>query len=63
MQQTLIKMPVVMARTSMSKPYIYAQMKAGTFPKPVKTGIRSVAWVEADVAAWIDARIAGGVAK
>lgn len=63
MQQTLIKMPVVMARTSMSKPYIYAQMKDGTFPKPIKTGKRSVAWVEGDVQKWIDARIAGEVAK
>lgn len=63
MSQTLIKLPAVMAKTSLSKPCIYAKAKDGTFPKQIKVGKRSVAWVESDVQKWIDARIAGGVAK
>ena len=28
------------------------------FPKPVKIGTRSVAWVEEEVDAWVEARVA-----
>lgn len=35
---------------------IYAEIKAGRFPKPVKFG-RSSRWVEAEVEKWIAARV------
>ena len=37
---------------------IYWLMAKGDFPANVKTGPKAVAWIEADVDAWIAARIA-----
>lgn len=34
---------------------IYAEIKAGRFPKPVKLG-RSSRWPESEISAWIEAR-------
>jgi prophage regulatory protein len=33
-------------------------MQAGTFPKQVTLGPKSVGWVESEVDSWIEARIA-----
>jgi len=35
--------------------WIYAQIKKGAFPKQVSLGPGSVAWIEAEVDAWIEA--------
>lgn len=53
---SLLRRPEVERRTSLKRSTIYARMKEGTFPKPVSLG-RTVAWVEAEVDAWITARI------
>jgi prophage regulatory protein len=37
---------------------LYADMAEGRFPRPIRTGKRSVAWLESDVLAWQQARIA-----
>jgi prophage regulatory protein len=58
MLQKLIKLPEVMAATSWSRPKIYAEMKEGNFPRPVRTGSQSVAWVASEIEAWVEARIA-----
>jgi prophage regulatory protein len=42
----------------LSKSAVYVRIAQGTFPKPVSLGGRSVAWVEAEVTAWMNARIA-----
>ena len=34
--------------------WIYAQMKRGNFPKQVSLGPGSVAWIEAEIDAWIE---------
>jgi prophage regulatory protein len=54
----LIRMPLVIERTGLSRSTIYARAKAGTFPKPVNLGNSLSAWVEDEVAAWVEARIA-----
>lgn len=36
---------------------VYAMVKDGTFPKPIKMGRRSL-WVESEIQAWIATRIA-----
>lgn len=59
---TLIKLPEVAALTRRSRTRIYADMDEGKFPKPVKIGQRSVAWVESEVRDWLDARVAERVA-
>jgi prophage regulatory protein len=41
----------------LSKSAVYARIAQGTFPKPVSLGGRSVAWIESEVTAWMNARI------
>jgi len=43
--------------TGLSRSSIYDMMGKQAFPKQVKLGGRSVAWVEAEVRAWLDAKI------
>jgi len=40
----------------LSRSTIYANVKAGTFPSPIRIGARAVAWRLADVEAWLEAR-------
>jgi prophage regulatory protein len=37
---------------------IYAAIKAGTFPTPIKLGPRSVGWLSSEIEGWLAARIA-----
>jgi len=47
-----LKRKEVETATTLSKATIYRRMGEGTFPKPVPVGLRAVAWLESDVAAW-----------
>lgn len=47
----------VKALTGLGRSTIYKYIKLGAFPDAVKLGGRSVAWVEAEVLAWIAERI------
>ena len=58
---TLIKLPTVKGRTTLSTSEIYRRIEAGTFPKQIKLGAKAVAWLEHEVNAWIEARIAESV--
>lgn len=42
------------SRTKKGRTAIYDEIAKGTFPRPVKTGRRSVAWVEAEIDTWIE---------
>lgn len=55
---SLIRQPTVIARTGLLRSSLYNGITAGTFPAPVPTGPRTVAWVESEVSSWIEARIA-----
>jgi prophage regulatory protein len=59
-QQSLLRLKQVQARTGLSKTGLYARIAAGTFPPSVKLGqgARSAAWASGEVDAWIQARIA-----
>ncbi|MFC6379721.1 helix-turn-helix transcriptional regulator [Tatumella terrea] len=48
----------VIDRTGYSRAWIYELIKKNSFPKPVKIGARSIAFVESEVDAWINERIA-----
>ncbi|EHK68636.1 prophage CP4-57 regulatory protein [Pseudomonas psychrotolerans L19] len=48
----------VEAMTSLSRSEIYRRIAAGTFPAQVKIGAAHAVWIESEVAAWVDARIA-----
>ncbi|MGV6890302.1 helix-turn-helix transcriptional regulator [Rhodophyticola sp. SM2404] len=53
-----IRRPAVENRTGLSRSTIYLLMQNGQFPKPVRIGSRAVAWPEAEVEAWLNARLA-----
>lgn len=52
-----IRLNDVKALTGLGRSTIYKYIKLGFFPEPVNLGSRSVAWVEAEVQAWIAERI------
>jgi prophage regulatory protein len=58
MAACILRRPEVEARTGLSRSTIYAWMKVGTFPKPVKLGARLVGWIDSDIEAWVDAQTA-----
>ena len=52
-----VKLPGLMNVTKLSRSTIYAEVKKGTFPAPIKLSERSVAWPVDDIRAWIAQRI------
>ncbi|CAM3810636.1 MULTISPECIES: helix-turn-helix transcriptional regulator [Xenorhabdus] len=57
-KESLIRLPEVQRRTGYSKAWIYRLIKEDKFPKQVKIGPRSVAFVESEIDGWVDQRIA-----
>ena len=65
MSQTLIRMPETMRRTGYGKAWLYKLINQNRFPKPVKIGSRSIAFIESEIDEWVSQRIAesrGGIA-
>lgn len=58
MHNNFIRLPEVQRRTGYSKAWLYRLISQERFPKPVKIGSRSIAFVESEVDEWIDRRIA-----
>jgi prophage regulatory protein len=54
----MLRLPAVLAARGCSKSKLYADIKAGVFPAPVKIGPRISAWPESDVEAEQRVRIA-----
>ena len=48
----LLPMPEVVSATGISRSSIYAGIKAGTFPRPVKVGAHASRWPSSRIAAW-----------
>ncbi len=59
MMRRLIKIDEVARRTATPKASIYWRIQRNEFPRPVKVGERSSAWLEEEVEQWIEARING----
>ena len=57
MNETLLRLPDVEARTGLRRSHIYSLAARGEFPKPLKLGDRASAWVEAEITEWVRARI------
>jgi len=55
----LIRTPVVVALTGVSRPAIYAHMQAGIMPPSIRIGRKAVAWLKSEVELVARARIAG----
>ena len=50
----LIRIAEVMDRTSLSRSHIYARIKQGRFPPPIKLGARCVRWSQAAIDHWME---------
>lgn len=59
----LLRLPQVKARTGLSRSEIYRRIASGDFPAPVSLGARARAWVEGEVGAWCESRIAARDAR
>ena len=53
----MLRLPQVMDATGLGKTKIYELQGQGDFPMRVKITAHSVAWVEEEVQAWLEARI------
>jgi prophage regulatory protein len=56
----LIRLKAVLDRTGLSRSVVYDLMSKGEFPRPAKAycGARSNVWPEAEIDAWVEARVA-----
>ena len=54
----LAKLRTVMHATGISRSGLYEKIKKGEFPKPIKLGLRGVAFPVENVRAWIADRVA-----
>lgn len=59
----LVRLPVVVSMTGLSKSEIYRRIALGVFPRPTKLGYRTSAWSADEVSRWVGARIAERDAK
>ncbi len=53
-----IRLNEVKRLTGLARSTIYERVQQGMFPSPIPLGGRNVGWVEAEVAGWIEKRIA-----
>ena len=58
MLRKILRLPQVEECTGESRSTIYKRIAEGEFPRPVKLGAKSVGWVEDEIAAYNEARIA-----
>jgi prophage regulatory protein len=58
MIRRILRLPQVEDATGESRSTIYKRISEGEFPKPVKLGAKSVGWVEDEIAAYNESRIA-----
>jgi prophage regulatory protein len=54
----ILRLSDVVDATGESRSTIYKRISEGEFPRPVKLGTKSVGWVEDEIAAYNEARIA-----
>lgn len=57
MSNRFINLSAVEDKTALKKSSIYAKVKTGNFPAPIKMGVRTV-WIESEIDAWLDAQVA-----
>ena len=56
-EKRLIRLTEVRKISGLSRSSIYERSKSGLFPSSVNLGGRAVAWIEAEVRAWVNERI------
>lgn len=58
MLDKILRRPEVEQCTGLSRSAIYLNMDRGAFPKSIPLGAKSVGWLESEIKAWQEARIA-----
>jgi prophage regulatory protein len=61
-KEALLRRKEVQELTGLSRSGLYASIRNGTFPAPIKIGLRAVAWRLSDISSWI-ANIGRGDSK
>ena len=57
MPRKILRLPVVLDRTGLSRSTVYLRVTEGRFPRPVSLGTRAVGWIETEVEEWIARQI------
>ena len=57
MTNTVLRLPLVKARTGLSRSTIYARIAGGSFPRPLNLGDRAVGWLESEIESWLSSRV------
>ena len=52
----LLRLNEVLIRTGLARTTIYRKMRDGSFPEPLKIGVRAVRWPESEIKAWLATR-------
>ena len=52
----LLRLREVQSRTALGRSSIYRMMRDGSFPEPLKVGVRPVRWRESEIEGWLAAR-------
>ena len=55
----LLRLKQVEEKTGLKRSQIYLYMKNGTFPRSIKIGPSSVAWLEYEIDEWINLKLSG----
>jgi prophage regulatory protein len=53
MPRKILRLPIVLDRTGLSRSTVYQRVTEGRFPRPVSLGARAVGWIETEVEEWI----------
>jgi prophage regulatory protein len=57
MASTILRLPAVRSRVSLSRSTIYQRIREGTFPPPVNLGKRATGWLSSEIDAWLAAQV------
>ena len=49
----ILRLPAVLDRVGLGKTAVYAAIKRGEFPQPIKLSTRAVGWRVGDVEVWL----------
>jgi prophage regulatory protein len=62
MSKKIIRLPEVKSKTGLSRSSIYLRMSNAEFPQSISLGSRAIGWLNADIDAWLEQRIAASKA-
>lgn len=62
MNKVFKRINAVKSKVGLSRSTIYLMMAAGTFPKSISLGPRSVAWLDSELDIWMDSKVAASKA-